>query len=212
MKAGPRAPYDSCQHGRIEGGRRATGRRSFCRRRMSRNGSALEQRVRVAEKLAASIHCRPGWHTSCAIPLSAMDLNLHLLEEELREQGLTADGRARIISQVLNAECRRLSGILDNFMKFARPGSVGLHEVDVRHVIEHIMALMQFEAEERKIRLEQRVMEGSLPPCWGMRRRSARCWSISSSMRSMPCRTAGSAASWRGQRTTDGDALGQNCR
>jgi signal transduction histidine kinase len=59
----------------------------------------------------------------------------------------------------LNAECRRLSVILDNFMKFARPGSVGLHEVNVSALIEHIMALMQFEAEERKIRLEQAVEE-----------------------------------------------------
>ena len=65
--------------------------------------------------------------------------------------------------------------ILDNFMKFARPGSVGLHEVDVPTVIEHIMALMQFEAEERKIRLEQRWKKDCLPS-WAMRHKSARCW------------------------------------
>jgi signal transduction histidine kinase len=44
-------------------------------------------------------------------------------------------------------------------MKFARPGSVGLHEVNVSALIEHILALMQFEADERKIRLEQAVKE-----------------------------------------------------
>ena len=49
------------------------------------------------------------------------------------------------------------------------PGSVGLHEVNVAAVIEHIMALMQFEAEERKIRLEQAVEE-RCRPFWGMRR------------------------------------------
>jgi signal transduction histidine kinase len=67
---------------------------------------------------------------------------------------------------VLNAECRRLSVILDNFMKFARPGSVGLREVDVKALIDHIMALMRFEAEERKVRLE-RVTEEELPPVLG---------------------------------------------
>ena len=51
-------------------------------------------------------------------------------------------------------------------MKFARPGSVGLHEVDVQRVIEHIVALMQFEAEERKIRLEQ-CDRKDLPPVLG---------------------------------------------
>ena len=68
--------------------------------------------------------------------------------------------------QVLNAECRRLSVILDNFMKFARPGSIGLHELDVQKVIGHIMALMQFEAEEHKVQFEQRVEEG-LPSVLG---------------------------------------------
>ena len=58
---------------------------------------------------------------------------------------------------VLNAECRRLTVILDNFMKFARPGPVGFTELDVQNVIGHVMALMQFEAEERKVRLEQRM-------------------------------------------------------
>ena len=51
-------------------------------------------------------------------------------------------------------------------MKFARPGSIGLHELDVPNMIDHIMALMQFEAEERKVQLEQRVAEG-LPPVFG---------------------------------------------
>ncbi|MEQ1848339.1 MAG: ATP-binding protein, partial [Nitrospira sp.] len=60
------------------------------------------------------------------------------------------------------AECRRLTVILDNFMKFARPGSIGLHNLDVHKVIEHIIALMQFEAEDRKVQLEQTV-ETDLP-------------------------------------------------
>ena len=51
-------------------------------------------------------------------------------------------------------------------MKFARPGSVGLHEVDVPRVIEHIVALMQFEAEERRIQLEHTIMK-DLPPVLG---------------------------------------------
>ena len=59
-----------------------------------------------------------------------------------------------------------MSVILDNFMKFAGPGSLGLHDVDVRAVIEYIMTLMRFEADERHIRLEQSVEE-SLPPVFG---------------------------------------------
>lgn len=126
---------------------------------------ALQQRVRVAEKLAALHTLSAGMAHELRNPLGAMDLNLHLLEEELNEQGIPADRTAHYL-HVLNAECRRLSGILDNFLKFARPGSVGLHEVDVRVAIEHVVALMQFEADERKIVLEY-VVEKDLPPVLG---------------------------------------------
>ena len=126
---------------------------------------ALEQRVRVAEKLAALHTLSAGVAHELRNPLSAMDLNLHLLDEELREHGTLTNGTAHYL-EVLNAECRRLSAILDNFMKFARPHSVDTHEVDVHRVIEHIVALMQLEAQEHKIRLEQTI-EKDLPPVLG---------------------------------------------
>jgi signal transduction histidine kinase len=125
----------------------------------------LEQRVRVAEKLSALHTLSAGVAHELRNPLSAMDLNLHLLEDELHEKGPLTSGTAHYV-QVLNAECRRLSAILDNFMKFARPTSVDAHEVDVHRVIEHIVALMQLEAQEHKIRLEQRI-EKDLPPVLG---------------------------------------------
>ncbi len=122
---------------------------------------ALERRVRVAEKLAALHTLSAGVAHELRNPLSAMDLNLHLLEEELKDKETLGPQAAHYL-HVLNAECRRLSAILDNFMKFARPGAPSLHEVDVKNLIAHILALMQFEAEERKIRIE-RIVEDGLP-------------------------------------------------
>lgn len=121
----------------------------------------LEQRVRVADKLAALHTLSAGVAHELRNPLSAMDLNLQLLEEDLKERGALA-GQATHYMHVVNAECRRLTVILDNFMKFARPGSIGLHNLEVHKVIEHVIALMQFEAEERKVQLEQMV-ETNLP-------------------------------------------------
>ena len=125
----------------------------------------LERRVRVAEKLSALHTLSAGVAHELRNPLSAMDLNLHLLEEGLKENGTLAEPESRYL-RVLNAECRRLSGILDNFMKFARPGSLGLHEVDIRALIDHIMTLMRFEAQERQVRLEQ-VTNEELPAVLG---------------------------------------------
>ena len=125
----------------------------------------LEQRVRVAEKLTALHTLSAGVAHELRNPLSAMDLNLHLLQEELQDHGPLTNRAAHYV-QVLNAECRRLSAILDNFMKFARPASVDAHEVDMHRVIEHIVALMQLEAQEHKIHLEQTI-EKDLPPVLG---------------------------------------------
>lgn len=125
----------------------------------------LEQRVRIAEKLAALHTLSAGVAHELRNPLSAMDLNLHLLEEELQEQGPLKRRTAHYL-QILNAECRRLSAILDNFMKFARPSSIDTHEVDVHRVIEHIVALMQLEAQEHRIHLEHTI-EKDLPPVLG---------------------------------------------
>ncbi len=125
----------------------------------------LEQRVRVAEKLAALHTLSAGVAHELRNPLSAMDLNLHLLEQELREPAPVASRTTHYLD-VLNAECRRLSAILDNFMKFARPSSVDTREVDVPDVIEHIVALMQLEAQEHKIRLDYTI-EKDLPPVFG---------------------------------------------
>ena len=125
----------------------------------------LEQRVRVAEKLAALHTLSAGVAHELRNPLSAMDLNLHLLQEELQDQGPLTSRTAHYV-QVLDAECRRLSAILDNFMKFARPASLDAHEMDVHGVIEHIAALMQLEAQEHKIHLEY-TTDNDVPPVLG---------------------------------------------
>jgi PAS domain S-box-containing protein len=125
----------------------------------------LERRVLVAEKLAALHTLSAGIAHELRNPLSAMDLNLHLLAEAWKEQGEPAQDVTHYL-QVVNAECRRLSAILDTFMRFARPTSREFHDVDLRQLITHIMALMQFEAQERQIQLEERVAD-SLPTVLG---------------------------------------------
>ncbi len=126
---------------------------------------ALEQRVRVADKLSALHTLSAGVAHELRNPLSAMDLNLHLLEEELRDRHLSGTQAAHYL-MVLNAECRRLSAILDTFQKFAGPGSMGRHEIRVQDLIEHIASLMRIEADERGITIEQSV-ERDLPHVMG---------------------------------------------
>jgi PAS domain S-box-containing protein len=126
---------------------------------------ALEQRVRTAEKLTALHTLSAGVAHELRNPLGAMDLHLHLLEEELRESGQCSPIAGRYL-RVLNAECRRLSGILDNFLRFARPGTPQPHEVDIQGVVEHVSSLLRHEAGERNIRIDL-DMAPDLPPVLG---------------------------------------------
>jgi PAS domain S-box-containing protein len=125
----------------------------------------LEHRLRIAEKLSALHTLSAGVAHELRNPMSAMDLNLHLLQEELQDHGPITSRTAHYL-QVLDAECRRLSAILDNLLKFARPTSLDTHEVDVYEVIKHIAALMQLEAHEHNIHLEH-AMDDDLPPVVG---------------------------------------------
>lgn len=119
---------------------------------------ALEQRVRSAEKLAALHTLSAGVAHELRNPLSAVDLNLQLLEDDLRDNNQLTTTTAQYV-KVLNAESRRLTAILDNFMKFARPGSVQFHECDVKGVIAHIVSLLQHEADERHVRLQTTIAD-----------------------------------------------------
>lgn len=113
----------------------------------------LERRVRVADKLAGLHTLSAGVAHELRNPLSAIDLNLHLLEEELRA-GSRVSGALDKYLHVLNAETRRLGAILDNFMKFARPGALRLHAVDTGQLLAHIMSLLQYEAQDHRIQLK----------------------------------------------------------
>jgi signal transduction histidine kinase len=119
---------------------------------------ALEQRVRGAEKLTALHTLSAGVAHELRNPLSAVDLNLQLLEEELREKNRLTTTTTQYL-KVLNAETRRLTAILDNFMKFARPGSLRFHLFDINGVIAHIASLLQHEADERRVRLHMTIAE-----------------------------------------------------
>ncbi len=113
----------------------------------------LERRVRVADKLAGLHTLSAGVAHELRNPLSAVDLNLHLLEEELRA-GSRITGSLDKYLHVLSAETRRLGAILDTFMKFARPGALRLHAVDTGQVLSHIMSLLRYEAQEHRIQLD----------------------------------------------------------
>lgn len=125
----------------------------------------LEQRVLAAERLGALHTLSAGLAHELKNPLSAVDLNLHLLEEEMREAGAYREGVARYL-RILDAECRRLNTIVENFLTFARPGKGREDRVDLRTLISHLSSLLQHEADSRNILLDIHLPQ-DLPPVIG---------------------------------------------
>jgi signal transduction histidine kinase len=110
----------------------------------------LEEQLRRGEKLSALHTLSAGVAHEIRNPLSAIDLNLHLLQEEIGADRIN-DEAVRRYSDIVNAEVRRIRGIVDNFLRFARPTSLVLDDVRLDGVARHIGELVRYEAQEHGV-------------------------------------------------------------
>jgi PAS domain S-box-containing protein len=110
----------------------------------------LEDQLRRSEKLSALHTLSAGIAHEIRNPLSAVDLNLHLLQEELGIAHADTPAVERYL-EIVNAEVGRLRDIVDGFLRFAKPGSPRLEEVRLPAVVDHIVSLVRYEAHERGI-------------------------------------------------------------
>jgi len=113
----------------------------------------LEQQVRRSEKLSAISTLSAAVAHEIRNPLSAMDLNLGLLEEEIMA-GQRETPPIREFIDVLNVEIKRLKGILDSFARFSVPTQLVLEELKLEPIIQHLVTLIRVEAAENGIYVE----------------------------------------------------------
>jgi len=119
---------------------------------------AKEQQLANAQKLTALHTLSAGVAHELRNPLSALDLNLHLLKEDLQEQ-MTLPPRAKMYMEILATEIRRLATILDNIMNYAQSNSENTQEVNLPKIMDHLTHLLHQEAQNRGQRLEVEVSD-----------------------------------------------------
>ncbi|GEM_PF-324467 len=117
-----------------------------------------ERQLANAQKLTALHTLSAGVAHELRNPLSALDLNLHLLKEELQEQKILFP-RAEQYIEILATEIKRLSHILDSIMSYAQARSENIQEVDLPKVMDHLKHLLEQEAQKRGQRFEVDVSE-----------------------------------------------------
>ncbi len=125
----------------------------------------LESQLRHADKMASLGTLSAGLAHELKNPLSAIDLNLHLLVEELRAGQALPQGAAEYL-EVIQTEIRRLNAVAENFLRLSRPAPPDLGPVDLGEVLRHVLTLVAREAADRKVEVRADLVP-TAPPVLG---------------------------------------------
>jgi signal transduction histidine kinase len=122
----------------------------------------LERHLRQADKMAALGTLSAGLAHEIKNPLSAVDLNLHLLTEELAERQQMRPQVHRYLD-ILKTEIKRLQAVVENVVRVSRPTALNLAPLNLNDLLSHVVALVNHEARQHKV--EVRVEpDPTLPP------------------------------------------------
>ena len=86
-------------------------------------------------------------------PLSAMDINLQLLQERLGSR--SEDPEIGRYLEIISTETRRLNEVLRNAQVFSKPESPDLETVDLHQIIDQVLFLIKEEAFRKKIEISE---------------------------------------------------------
>ncbi len=104
----------------------------------------MEERVQRASKLAALGQLTQRLVHEIRNPLSAMDINLQLLQERLMVAG--EDPEVARYLGIISTETQRLNEVLRNAQLFSKPEPPDMEVVDLHQVIRQVLFLIQEEA------------------------------------------------------------------
>jgi signal transduction histidine kinase len=113
---------------------------------------AMEGELRRRDRLAAAGTLAAGVAHEIRNPLSALELNLRLLRDEVKSV-CTTGGDMEGYFEILFAETRRLNRITSNFLRLSRPEPFPRVRVSVHEAVTQVARLVHREAQEKNISL-----------------------------------------------------------
>lgn len=114
--------------------------------------ASLERELRTAEKLTSLGTLSAGIAHEIKNPLSAIDLNLRLLEAEL--PAADSETETGEYFRILREEIGRLNAIVDNVLGFSRPSSTPTGPVDIADILHRALDLVAHICRERAISVD----------------------------------------------------------
>jgi PAS domain S-box-containing protein len=116
----------------------------------------LELQLRRSDKLAALGTLAAGVAHEVKNPLHALNLNLHLLAQELAPAE-RSDQAVKGYIEILRSEIHRLQRIVDNFLRFSKPSIPEAKPLDLNALLERVLSLVAFEAADRGVAIEMEL-------------------------------------------------------
>ncbi len=111
---------------------------------------ALEQELRKRDRLAAAGSLAAGVAHEIRNPLSAIDLNLRLLKEEVHQAAIVRKD-VEDYFDILFVEITRLGRITDTFLQLSRPDALRRSRLRFRDPVLRVIRLLKPEAREKSI-------------------------------------------------------------
>jgi signal transduction histidine kinase len=106
----------------------------------------LERQIDVSSRLAAISRLTGGVAHEIKNPLNAIALHLEVLRGKL-------DGDQPEVD-VIAGEIKRLDTVVKTFLNFTKPIDLKAHPLDLKQVVEQVLALVSVEAEAKHIQIE----------------------------------------------------------
>jgi signal transduction histidine kinase len=86
-------------------------------------------------------------------PLNAMNMNLQMLEEELQGLPESEDGEYRELLDSTKREIKRLEGLVNNFLAYARPASPSFERKNLNEVVTEVVRFLEVDFRQSKVEL-----------------------------------------------------------
>lgn len=120
-----------------------------------RKNRELEHKRLAAERRSYVGLLASGLAHEIRNPLNAMNINLQMLEEELPldAPGFEAAEYLELLAST-KSEIRRLETLANNFLQYARPGSLRFESKDLNGVLQGVVMFLQADFRQRGVRLE----------------------------------------------------------
>lgn len=117
-----------------------------------KKAQVVEAEAHEADQLAYLGILASGLAHEIRNPLSAMNLNLQMMEEDL-EEAPCAQSDVALLLQSTRQEIRRLDKLATHFLLYAKPFQLNPREVDVGGLIEEVVNLVRQECQRDNIEL-----------------------------------------------------------